>query len=104
MVKMTKLSPSMAIRAYLRAATLGFSLVLVLSASSPSTAEPLLLAEFDGSPTSAAVHSRDVQPPLGGEPSVSDFGSKPEPPPAVAIDVELSDAWAEAVAAGSRVP
>ena len=83
---------------------MGFSLVLVLSASSPSTAEPLLLAEFDGSPTSAAVHSRDVQPPLGGEPSVSDFGSKPEPPPAVAIDGELSDAWAEAFAAGSRVP
>jgi membrane-bound lytic murein transglycosylase D len=41
---------------------------------------------------------------MGGEPSVSDFGSKPEPPPAVTIDGELSDAWAEAFAAGSRVP
>jgi membrane-bound lytic murein transglycosylase D len=104
MVKMTKLSPSMAIRAHLRAATLGFSLVLVLSASSPSTAEPRLLAELDGSTTSAAVMSRDVEPPSGSEPSVSDFGSRPDTPPAVEIDAELSDAWAEAFAAGSRVP
>jgi membrane-bound lytic murein transglycosylase D len=105
MVKMTKLSPSMAIRAHLRAATLGFSLVLVLSVSSPGTAEPLLLAEYDGSPTSAAVNSRNVEPPLGGEPSVSDFGSKSVTlPPTAAIDAELPDAWAEAFAAGSRVP
>jgi peptidoglycan lytic transglycosylase D len=94
----------MAIRAHLRAATLGFSLLLVLSAFSPSAAEPLLVAEYDGPPTSAAVISRDVQPPHEGEPSVSDFGSRPDSPPAVAIDVELSDAWAEAFAAGSRVP
>ena len=104
MVKMTKLSPSMAIRAHLRAATLGFSLVLVLSASSPSTGEPRLLAELDVSPTSAAVISRDVEASSGGEPTVSDFGSKPDTPPAVDIDAELSDAWAEAFAAGSRVP
>ena len=83
---------------------LGFSLVLVLSASPPSTAEPRLLAELDGSPTSAAVISRNVEPPSGGEPSVSDFGSKPDTPPAVEIDAELPDAWAEAFAAGSRVP
>jgi membrane-bound lytic murein transglycosylase D len=105
MVKMTKLTPSMAIRAHLRAVTPGFSLVLVLSAFSPSAAEPLLVAEYDGAPTSAAVIPRDdVQPPQGGEPSVSDFGSKPDAPAAVAIDAELSDAWAEAFAAGSRVP
>jgi membrane-bound lytic murein transglycosylase D len=104
MVKMTKLTPSMAIRAHLRVAPLGFSLVLVLSAFSPSTAEPLLLADYDGSPTSDAVISRDVQPPLGGEPSVSDFGSKPDTPPTVAIDAELPDPWAEAFAGGSRIP
>jgi membrane-bound lytic murein transglycosylase D len=94
----------MAIRAHLRAVTLGFSLVLVLSAFSPSAAEPLLLAEYDDSPTSAAVNFPDVQPPHGAEPSVSDFGSRPDGPPAVAIDAELSDAWAEAFAAGSRIP
>jgi membrane-bound lytic murein transglycosylase D len=105
MVKMTKLSPSMAIRARLSAAMLGFSLVLVLSASSRGAAESLLLAEYDGPPTDAAAISREVESPPGGEPSVSDFGSKPEvPPPAVAIDGELSDAWAEAFASGSRVP
>lgn len=103
MVKMTKLSPSMAIRAHLSAATLGFSLVLVLSASSPSAAEPLLPAELEESLTSAAVVTRDVEPPAA-EPSVSDFGSKPAPPPSVAIDPDLSDAWAEAFASGSRVP
>lgn len=94
----------MAIRAHLRAATLGFSLVLVLSAISRSAAESLVVPEHDGSPTSAAVVSRDVEPSQGGEPSASDFGSKPDVPPAVAIDAELSDAWAEAFAAGSRVP
>jgi membrane-bound lytic murein transglycosylase D len=105
MVKMTKLSPSMAIRARLSAAMLGFSLVLVLSASSRGAAESLLLAEYDGPPTDAAAISRVVESPPGGEPSGSDFGSKPEvPPPAVAIDGELSDAWAEAFASGSRVP
>jgi membrane-bound lytic murein transglycosylase D len=104
MVKMTKLTPSMAIRAHLRAALLGFSLVLVLSGFSPSAAEPLLLAEYDDSPTSEAAISSDVEPSHGGEPSASDFGSKPDAPSAVAIDAELSDAWAEAFAAGSRVP
>jgi len=101
---MTKLTPSMAIRAQLRAATLGFSLVLVLSAVSRSAAESLVVPEDDGSPpTSAAVVSRDVEP-AQGEPSVSDFGSKPDTPPSVAIDAELPDAWAEAFAAGSRIP
>jgi membrane-bound lytic murein transglycosylase D len=104
MVKMTKLSPSMAIRAHLRATSLGFSLVLVLSASARGAAEPLLLTEADGSPTSAAVSVRESEPALVGEPSVSDFGSKPEAPPAPALDEDLSDAWAEAFAAGSRVP
>src|SRR2546423_14950598 len=104
MVKMTKLTPSMAIRAHLRVATLGFSLVLVLSASAHSAAEPLLLAEYGGSPTSTAVVPGDSHPPSGGEPSVSDFGSKPDLPPTVAIDGELPDAWAEAFAAGSRLP
>jgi len=80
---MTKLTPSMAIRAHLRAATLGFSLVLVLSAISRSAAESLVVPEHDGSPTSAAVVSRDVEPSQGGEPSASDFGSKPDVPPAV---------------------
>ena len=94
---MTKLTPSMAIRAHLRVATLGFSLVLVLSASAHSLADPLLLAEYGGSPS-------DTQLPSGGEPSVSDFGSRPETPPDVAIDAALSDAWAEAFAAGSRLP
>jgi peptidoglycan lytic transglycosylase D len=104
MVKMTKLSPSMAIRAHLRVGTLGFSLVLVLSASARSAAEPLLLAEYGESPTSAAVLPSDSHPPSEGEPSVSDFGSKVDTPPALAIDAELSDAWAEAFAAGSRLP
>jgi peptidoglycan lytic transglycosylase D len=104
MVKMTKLTPSMAIRAHLRVVTLGFSLVLVLSASAHSATESLLLAEYGGSPTSAAVSPSDIHPPSGGEPSVSDFGSKPDTPPAVAIDTELSDPWAEAFAAGSRLP
>lgn len=104
MVKMTKLSPSMAIRAHLRAATLGFSTVLVLSASPPSAAEPFLLAESDGSSTSAAVITRDVEPALVGEPSLSDFGSKPETSPAEVIDADLPDAWAEAFAGGSRIP
>lgn len=103
MVKMTKLSPSMAIRAHLRVATLGFSLILVLSASAHSAAEPLRIAEFSESPTAAAPSS-DVQPPLGGEPSVSDFGSKPEAPALAEIDADLPDAWAEAFSAGSRVP
>jgi membrane-bound lytic murein transglycosylase D len=94
----------MAIRAHLRVATLGFSLVLVLSASARSAADPLLLAEYGGSPTSEAVSSSDVHPPSGGEPSVSDFGSKPETSPTVAIDAELLDAWAEAFATGSRLP
>ena len=111
---MTKLSPSMAIRAHLRVATLGFSLILVLSASAHSAAEPFLLAELSGSPTVAAVPSavpsNDSQPPLSGEPSVSDFGSKTERPAAAdepstaEIDASLPDAWAEAFAAGSRVP
>ena len=100
---MTKLSLSMAIRAHLRVVTLGFSMILVLSASAHSAAEPLLVAEISGSPT-AAVPSSDVQPPLGGEPSVSDFGSKPEAPALAEIDAELPDAWAEAFSAGSRVP
>jgi len=103
MVKMTKLSLSMAIRAHLRVVTLGFSMILVLSASAHSAAEPLLVAEISGSPT-AVVPSSDVQPPLGGEPSVSDFGSKPEAPALAEIDAELPDAWAEAFSAGSRVP
>jgi len=103
MVKMTKLSFSMAIPAHLRVVTLGFSMILVLSASAHSAAEPLLVAEISGSPT-AAVPSSDVQPPLGGEPSVSDFGSKPEAPALAEIDAELPDAWAEAFSAGSRVP
>jgi membrane-bound lytic murein transglycosylase D len=104
MVKMTKLSPSMAIRAHLRVATLGFSLVLVLSASARSAAEPVLLAEYGGSPTAAAGLPSDSHPPSGGEPSVSDFGSRLDTPPAVEIDAELSDAWAEAFATGSRLP
>src|SRR5690349_14613748 len=103
MVKMTKLSLSMAIRAHLRVVTLGFSMILVLCASAHSAAEPLLVAEISGSPT-AAVPSSDVQPPLGGEPSVSDFGSKTEAPALAEIDAELPDAWAEAFSAGSRVP
>jgi membrane-bound lytic murein transglycosylase D len=93
----------MAIRAHLRVATLGFSLILVLSASAHSAAEPLLVAEISGSPTTAVLPS-DVQPPLGGEPSVSDFGSKPEVPALAEIDADLPDAWAEAFSAGSRVP
>src|SRR4051794_7986913 len=103
MVKMTKLTPSMAIRAHLRVATLGFSLVLVLSAPARGATEPLLSVEYDGS-TSVASSSTDIHPPSRGEPSVSDFGSKPETPPAVAIDAELPDVWAEAFAAGSRLP
>ncbi len=94
----------MAIRAHLRVATLGFSLVLVLSASARGAAEPLPQVEFSGSPTAAAVMSTDPEPPSGGEPGVSDFGSKPEAPQAVAIDADLPDAWAEAFAAGSRLP
>ena len=117
MVKMTKLSSSMAIRAHLRVASLGFSLILVLSASARSGAESPLVTEFNESPTAVALPP-DVEPPLGGEPSVSDFGSKPEEPalaeeeptlaeeqPALAeIDADLPDAWAEAFAAGSRLP
>jgi len=101
---MTKLSPSMAIRAHLRVATLGFSLILVLSASAHSAADPLLVTELSGPPTAAAVLPSDVQPPPGGEPSVSDFGSKPEAPTLAEIDADLPDAWAEAFSAGSRIP
>jgi membrane-bound lytic murein transglycosylase D len=101
---MTKLTPSMAIRAHLRVATLGFSLVLVLSASAHSAAQSLLVAEYGESPTSIAPALGDIHPPSGGEPSVSDFGSRPEAAPAVTTDEDLPDAWAEAFAAGSRVP
>jgi membrane-bound lytic murein transglycosylase D len=104
MVKMTKLSLSMAIRAHLRVTTLGFSLVLVLSAAARGTADPLLLAELGESSTTAAVLPSDPESSSREEPSVSDFGSKPEPPPTAAIDAELPDAWAEAFAAGSRIP
>jgi peptidoglycan lytic transglycosylase D len=105
MVKMTKLSPSMAIRAHLPAAALSFLLVLALGASSRSAAEPLSILAFDGYVSeSTSVVSRDPQPPPVGEHSVSDFGSKPEPPPTATIDAELPDAWAEAFAVGSRLP
>jgi membrane-bound lytic murein transglycosylase D len=102
---MTKLPLSMAIRACLRAAALSFSLLLVLGAFSPGATEPFSLAQFDGvRPESASVPSRDAEPPSSGEHGVSNFGSEPETPPTVAIDAELPDAWAEAFAAGSRLP
>ena len=101
---MTKLSPSMAIRAHLRVVTLGFSVVLVLSASAPGAAEPFLPADYSESSTSTTVLPSDAHPPTGGEPIVSNFGSRSDDPPAVAVDAELSDAWAEAFAAGSRLP
>jgi membrane-bound lytic murein transglycosylase D len=55
-------------------------------------------------PESASVISSDPSPP----PS-TDFGGaaeavEAEPPPTSSLDAELSDAWAEAFAAGSRLP
>jgi membrane-bound lytic murein transglycosylase D len=94
----------MAIRAHLRAASLGFSLLLVLSAFSRGATEPLFLAEGDKEPVSTAVSGDDLQSGLVAEPSVSDFGSKPEVLLESALDADLPDAWAEAFAAGSRVP
>lgn len=95
----------MAIRARLRAAAHGFCLVLALGAFSRSAAEPFSPVQFDGVlPESSAVLSRDLQPSPSGEQGVSNFGSERETPAAVAIDGELPDAWAEAFAAGSRLP
>jgi membrane-bound lytic murein transglycosylase D len=94
----------MAIRTRLRAAALSFPLVLALGAFSRGAAEPLYPVEFDGvDPESASVLSRDAQPPQA-EQGGTNFGSVPETPPAVAIDGEMPDAWAEAFAAGSRLP
>jgi peptidoglycan lytic transglycosylase D len=101
---MTKLTPSMAIRTRLRAAALCFPLVLALGAFSRAAAEPLYPVELDGVvPEAASVVSPDGQPPVA-EQGGTNFGSVPETPPAVAIDAEMPDAWAEAFAAGSRLP
>lgn len=105
MVKMTKQPLSMAIRARLRAAALGFSLVLALSASSRSAAEPFFPVDYDGGPLpeSSAPVPREVTPPLP-EHGLTDFGSAPETQEAAEADADGPDAWAEAFAAGSRIP
>ena len=97
----------MAIRRLLLAAAQCFCLVLALGAFSPCAAESFSLAlEPDAGLVleSAAVISHDPQPPPWAEPEGADFGSEPETPGAVAIDADLPDAWAEAFAAGSRLP
>lgn len=84
---------------------LSLCLVLALGAFSRGATEPFSLVEFDGVlPESAPIPSRAAQPPSSGEQGVSNFGSQRETPPTVAIDDELPDAWAEAFAAGSRLP
>jgi membrane-bound lytic murein transglycosylase D len=94
----------MAIRAHLSAAALGFSLVLALGAFSRGAAESLSLVEVDSVVPESAMAIPDPQPPASGEDGGADFGSEREAPPAIAIDAELPDAWAEAFAAGSRLP
>jgi len=64
-----------------------------------------MLVQYDGSGIreSAAVVTREPQPPPPMEQGVEDAGSSPERPVG-AIDANLPDAWAEAFAAGSRIP
>jgi membrane-bound lytic murein transglycosylase D len=76
---------------------------LALGAFSRVGAEPIYQVDFAGVvPESAAVLSRDPQPPPV-EHGVADFGSDREAPAAV-LDADLPDAWAEAFAGGSRLP
>jgi membrane-bound lytic murein transglycosylase D len=78
---------------------------LALGAFSRGAAEPLVLVEFDTvPPQSASSLSRDAQPSPSGEPGFTNFGSDREAPPTEAVEADLPDAWAEAFAAGSRLP
>jgi membrane-bound lytic murein transglycosylase D len=113
MVKMTKQSPSMAIPGRIRTAALSFSVVLALGAFARSAAEPrspvdgfIATVEFVDhfAPESASVVSRAPQPPPLAEHGVADIGSDSPVPAPVTIDAALPDAWAEAFAAGSRLP
>jgi membrane-bound lytic murein transglycosylase D len=104
----------MAIRGRLRAAALGFSVVLALGAFAHSAADPfspsasddvLIPAQDDGGGIreATAVLGRQPQPPPAMEQGAADVGSTFEKPAGV-IDADLPDAWAEAFAAGSRIP
>jgi len=92
----------MAIRDRLLAAALGFWILLALGALSRSAAEPLSPASFDTEPS----RTTESDPPSMGERGISNFGSAPEMPaqPADAVQIDLTDAWAEAFSSGSRVP
>jgi membrane-bound lytic murein transglycosylase D len=77
---------------------------LTLGEFSRGGAEPLLLADVDTFfPQSALLVPQEAEP-SSSERGFTNFGSEGDTLETGALDADLSDAWAEAFAAGSRVP